>query len=94
MYMDGIYSIVAFYGADNVKSQESKVRLTRTAEPKPFVVVDLVQGSALPANVKDARQPIKKHTIRDPFNEDELKALKVGEELWFCAADFAYRNKS
>jgi hypothetical protein len=89
---DGIYSIVAFYSEDNEKCLESKVRFTRTAEPKPFVVVDLVQGSAPPADVIDARQPIK-HTIRQPFTEDQLKALKVGAKLWFSASDFAYRNK-
>jgi hypothetical protein len=89
---DGIYSIVAFYGDGNVKLQESEVRFTRTDEPKPYVVVDLVQGSAPPAGVIDARQPIK-HTIRSPFNKEQLQALKVGAKLWFCESDFAYRNK-
>lgn len=90
---DGVYSIVAFYAEDNTKTEETTVRMTRSAEPKPYVVVDLIQGQAPPAGVVDARQPIK-HTIRNPFNKEQLEAMKIGTQLWFCAADFAYRNKS
>lgn len=89
---DGLFSIVAFYTEDNVKTEDTTVRLTRSAEPKPFVVVDLVQGAAPPAGVIDARSPIK-HTIRSPFTKEQLEAMKIGSQLWFCAADFAYRNK-
>ena len=87
----GVFCIKAFYGEDNSVVKEPVVRLTRSTEPKPYVVVDLVQGQAPPANVIDARQPIK-HCIRNPFTEEQLKALKVGDQLWLSDADLAYRK--